>query len=223
MNPHLPTPWLPYHVIEVGDQKFKIFSRIEFEDDFLSRMRFMLVFPGGKKRMLALAASKHAVQDYSTHFGAGSHEKLVRETVIAQATEEIKADVKAFFHAQPQPDVKLVPLDMENPIHVGVDFSKVEAQMMAQVFHPQPSPSGAVYGPSILSGSVIKLAKAQKAMEDAFKKLASGFVKAGVVWDSFAGMSKTEAFKTLYGGGQQEALTPTGLATLKRFNVALVG
>jgi hypothetical protein len=224
MNFHTLDPWTPYHVIEVGDQKFEIFSRIVVEDDFVMRTRFMLVFPDGKKRMLSIASSKHAAEDHNAHSGAGSYEKLIRETVIEAAMEEIKANVKVFLHSNLQSDVKLVPLDMENPIHVGFDFAEAESQMMAQVFNLPPLKGGPIHihGPSYVAFAQ-KVNASKKVMEDAFKKLASTFVKAAPTWDSLAGASKAEIFKVLYGGEPTKKLTPTGLATLKRFGVALAG
>lgn len=211
MSLELPTPWVPYHVIEWGNMKFEVFSRIEVQDDFTNRMRFMLAFPNGAKRVLALASSKNEVDIYEAQAGFGSHKEIIHDMVIDEALKAIKAT----FPVPPkcvQPNVKLVPLDMENPIQVGVDFAKVEAQMMAHMVVQPPSSSGPVYGPSIFAGSAVKIAKAQKVMEDAFKKLASGFVKAAPTWDSLAGASKTEILKTLYGGGQEseQPVTPDG-------------
>ncbi len=223
MNPYLLDPWKPYHVIEWGDQKFEVFSRIESENDFVNHMRFMLVSPDGKRCVLSIASSKKAVDDYDAYFGAGEHEKVVREAVLAEAVEEIKAVYGSSAPKFVQPDVKLMPIKADSLIYTGVDFAKVEAEMMAHVFHLQPPSGKPVYGPSLIAGSALKIHKAQKVMEDAFKKLASGFVKADPTWDSLAGASKEEIFKVLYGGEPTQQLTPKGHATLKRFGVALAG
>ncbi len=232
MNPYLLDPWKPYHEIMWEGQTYKVLTRDFADDPFVTHRKFMLVFPDGKKRVLSLAATKTAVEDYNAAFGPGAHDEIVQQMVTDVAIGEIKAVAKVASTPKVSPNVKLVSLDMEPPVLHGVDFAKVESEMMAHVFAQGGLPS-AYYGPSPLA-SVAKVTQATQAMGDAFKDMAvkyamkpinPAFFKGLLVLDSLAGVSKVDAFKGLYGGAPepQPQLTPKGLATLKKYGVALAG
>jgi hypothetical protein len=243
MNPHL--SWKPFQKVEFQGKTYEVLSRIDMEDDFVCRRKFMLVFPDGEKRMLSLSATMTAIENYDGAFGPGAHEEFMRENVKNIVMGEIVS--KAHAKCAPpsvQPDVKLVPLDLK-PLagtYTNVDFAKVESQMMAQLFAYGGLPSD-VYGP-VPVAKTPTIAKAQQVMAKAVKKFADKFMPnlllataktaaevkkfgalSGIVWDSLAGMSKVDTFKAAYGGTPepQPQLTPKGLATLKKFGVALAG
>lgn len=234
MTFHPPAPWKFFKVIQWGDQEYHIYSVVCHESDFLNHKRFMLGFPDGKKCMLHLACTVEAVEDYEGFFGKEAYAKAVEEAVTAAAIKEIEAAVKAHSLPSVSPNVKLVPLDMEPPIVAGGDFAKVESEMMAHLLTKVGLPSEHIYGtPPITSAA--SLAKTKAVMDDVFKGMAAKYAmnpinpayfgKGTIVLDSLAGMTKEDAFKVLYGGMPEPKLqvTEKGLATLKKFGVALAG
>lgn len=235
MNSYLLDPWKPYYEIVWEGQTYTVLTRDFVDDPFVTRRKFMLVLPSGKKRMLNITASKEAVQDYNAAVGPGAHDGIVRQIVRDEVLEDVKAHAKAHSLPKVSPNVKLVSLDMEPPVIAGVDFAKVESEMMAHMFAQGGLPS-VHYGPSPLA-SVAKAAKATQVMGDAFKAMAlkytmkplnPAYFGTGAVvldFDSLAGVSEEDVSKGLYGGAPepQPQLTPKGLATLKKYGVALAG
>ncbi len=234
MNPRLPNPWQLCGKIEWEEQVYEVRSRIVIVDDFLSRKRFMLVFPDGKKRMLVLSVTKTAIEDYEAQFGLGSHDAIIRQTVLDEALKEIKATAKVVSLPLAGPNVKLVPLDMEPPVIHGVDFAKIELEMMASISAKEALPGEHVYGKPFPPATYNAL-KVKAVMEQYFQEMAAKYAMKPIdpayfghgtlVLDLPAGVSKEEAFKVFYGGPPESKpqVTEKGLATLKRYGAALVG
>lgn len=215
MSPLFSGPWKPFKVISWDGQDYPVCMQDIMGNNPVTRRRFMSVFPDGRKWFFEVAVTEVALQDHA-------------EAIDELVTEAIVKEIKAVTMAPPpvhlvSADMKLEPLHEEQCIHIGVDFAKLEGQMVASMFKGGALPSDEVYGPSVL-GPLSKIVRTQQVMENAFRKFAASYAIPAVTFDSLTGLSKAELFKASYGGVlEQTELTSKGLATLKRFGVLLVG